>query len=156
GQFISSTWLRMMRDYRPELHSTMSKQDLLNLRRDPTLSREMVTKLAQENESFLRKRGHNITAGRLYLSHFLGPGGAHTVLSAANDDTIARLMGAGVVKANPFLRNYSVLDLKNWADRKMRGRGKGSSVAIAAPPKPVSPEVKVYKDLVDQVLKEVG
>lgn len=155
GQFISSTWLRMMKTYRPELVATMSRQDLLNLRRDPTLSREMVTKLAQENENYLRSRGHSISAGRLYLAHFLGPGGAHTVLSATNDDTIARLMGAGVVKANPFLTNYSVADLKNWADRKMRGKRRGGTVVVAAPA-PVPAEVKVYQQLVDALLKEVG
>lgn len=157
GQFIESTWLRMMRSYRPELVATMSRADLLNLRRDPTISRDMVTKLAQENEAFLRARGHQSTPGRLYLAHFLGPAGANTVLRANNERTILDVMGASVVKANPFLRNYTVADLKAWADRKMRRKG-GAAITVAAapPPAPMEPEVKLYKDIVDQILRETS
>lgn len=156
GQFIESTWLRMMRTYRPDLAATLSRGDLLALRFDPTLSREMVTRLAQENESYLRTRGHAITPGRLYLAHFLGPGGADKVLSAPTSQTIRDLMGNAVVRANPFLRNYDVADLRAWADRKMGRvrRGAGQSVARveATPPAPVDPAVQLFVDLVDQVV----
>ena len=37
----------------------------------------MVRNLAREGEAYLRARGHQITAGRLYLCHFLGMEGAH-------------------------------------------------------------------------------
>ena len=82
GQFIKSTWLRMMRTYRPELFKSMSEAEILELRYDPTISREMVANLARENEARLRAHGHSITAGRLYLAHFLGPEGAHQALAA--------------------------------------------------------------------------
>ncbi|MGL5012512.1 MAG: peptidoglycan DD-metalloendopeptidase family protein, partial [Paracoccaceae bacterium] len=152
GQFIESTWLRMMRDYRPDLAANMSRQELLDLRLDPTLSREMVMNLARENESFLRSRGHEITAGRLYLAHFLGPSGADQALSAQDGQTVLAVMGSGVVGANPFLTNYTIADLKAWADRKM-GTAPATSTAVAAAV-PLPPEVKVYMDVVDQILKE--
>ena len=38
GQFISSTWLRMMRTYRPDLARSLSAAEQLALRFDPTLS----------------------------------------------------------------------------------------------------------------------
>ncbi len=156
GQFIESTWLRMMRDYRPDLARTMSRAEQLALRTDPTLSREMVTNLARENERFLSSRGHSISPGRLYLAHFLGPGGANTVLSRNDGETILAVMGANVVNANPFLRNYTVADLKAWADRKMRGAGSAPAVAVA-PPRPVmTAEMQAYKTVVDQVLEEAG
>ncbi len=148
GQFIESTWLRMMRDYRPDLTRTMSRADLLDLRKDPTLSREMVQNLARENETFLRARGHRIDAGRLYLSHFLGPGGAHKVLSSRDDQTILEVMGAGVVRANPFLANYTVADLENWAQRKMRGVSGGPRR------QPVPPEVLAYITEIDALLAQ--
>lgn len=158
GQFIESTWLRMMRDYRPDLAGTMSRADQLALRTDPTLSREMVTNLARENERFLSGRGHQITPGRLYLAHFLGPGGANKVLSSNDGLTILSVMGTGVVNANPFLRNYTVADLKAWADRKMRGAGSGgSSSPVVTAPRPVmTAEMRAYKDVIDQVLEEAG
>ncbi len=153
GQFIESTWLRMMQDYRPDLTANMSRDEVLNLRNDPTLSREMVQNLARENESFLRSKGHAITAGRLYLAHFLGPGGASTVLSATDDQRIIDVMGQGVVSANPFLANYTVADLKNWAERKMSGHANaGSSAPVVAAPVPEA--VKVYMQIVDQMIAD--
>ena len=151
GQFIESTWLRMMRDYRPDLARTLARDKLLDLRRDPTLSREMVQNLARENETFLRARGHRIDAGRLYLAHFLGPAGAHTVLSSSDSQTVLAVMGAGVVNANPFLRNYTIADLKAWAQRKMRGAGGGSSVP---PPPPLTPEIRAYIAAIDTILED--
>jgi murein DD-endopeptidase MepM/ murein hydrolase activator NlpD len=151
GQFIESTWLRMMRDYRPDLAANMTRQELLDLRLDPTLSREMVQNLARENESFLRSKGHQITAGRLYLAHFLGPSGADQALAAQDGQMVLTVMGAGVVNANPFLTNYSIADLKAWADRKMGVTVTATTVA-AAPPVPE--EVKVYMDIVDQILAD--
>lgn len=152
GQFIESTWLRMMRTYRPDLAGSMSRADLLALRTDPTLSRNMVKRLAQENETYLRARGHKPTSGQLYLAHFLGSAGAAKVLGANNTTTILNLMGAGVVKANPFLRNYTVAKLKGWADRKMRSKGR----AITQPPPviPVSTEIKLFKAMVDKILRQ--
>lgn len=150
GQFIESTWLRMMRDYRPDLAGTMTRAQLLDLRFDPALSHEMVTNLARENESFLRARGHEITAGRLYLAHFLGPAGANTALAANPDATVLEVMGAAVVNANPFLRGQTVADLRDWADRKMMGRG--SAVASAPRRIVVPPEVAAYRETVDAIL----
>ena len=155
GQFIESTWLRMMSDYRPDLTTGRSRQEVLDLRLNPELSRELVRNLARENEAFLRARGHQITAGRLYLAHFLGPGGAHTALSAGPGQSVLEVMGSGVVGANPFLRGKTIADLWAWADRKMQGRG-GS----AAPPPPVAAvipaEVRAYMTLIDEVLEQAG
>lgn len=155
GQFIESTWLRMMRTYRPDLVASMSRQQLLNLRTDPALSREMVRNLARENESFLRARGHTITPGRLYLAHFLGPGGAHTSLSAPGNSTVLQVMGAAVVNANPFLRNKTNADMWAWSDRKMRGASSAPAVGVGTSvtrSRAIPPEIKEYRDLVDAML----
>lgn len=155
GQFIESTWLRMMRDYRPELVASMSRADLLALRTDPTLSREMVQNLARENENYLRARGHQITAGRLYLAHFLGPAGAHSALSANDAQSVLEVMGPAVVSANPFLRGYTIADLKAWADRKMEGTGRSAAPAAPTAP-PLSAEARALIELIDEILQETG
>lgn len=152
GQFIDSTWLRMMRDYRPDLARTMSRAEQLQLRFDPALSREMVRGLARENESYLRARGHQITAGRLYLAHFLGPAGANSALSASPQATVLEVMGAGVVNANPFLHGLTIFDLHAWADRKMHGVRGGAIVAAAPQRAAVPAEVTAYRKTVDDVL----
>ncbi|WP_312530842.1 peptidoglycan DD-metalloendopeptidase family protein [Paracoccus sp. (in: a-proteobacteria)] len=155
GQFIESTWMRMMRSYRPDLVATMGQQQLLDLRLEPDMSRQMVRHLAQENEAFLRARGHQITAGNLYLAHFLGPMGASQVLSADPALSVAQVMGQGVVSANPFLAGYSVADLRAWADRKMSARA--VSDATAMPQTMVmkaSPEVEKFVAQMNAILDD--
>lgn len=152
GQFIESTWIRMMKTYRPDLAQTLSRADLLALRYDPTISREMVRNLAREGEAYLRVRGHSITAGRLYLCHFLGMEGAHVILSASSGSLIADVMGQGVIKANPFLAGRTAGYVVGWAEAKMNGRAPRVVTADAPPPvaaarevKETSPEFEVFK-----------
>ena len=132
GQFIESTWLRMMRTYRPDLNETMSREELLALRTDPTISREMVENLAREGEAYLRARGHEITAGRLYLCHFLGAAAADIVLKAAQDAALLDVLGEAVIRANPFLTGKNVAYIQAWAEKKMSG-GRGATVVVAEP-----------------------
>jgi murein DD-endopeptidase MepM/ murein hydrolase activator NlpD len=153
GQFIQSTWLRMMRDYRPDLVRKMNRPQLLALRTDPALSREMVRNLARENEAFLRARGHQITAGRLYLAHFLGPAGAHRALRADAKASVLSVMGAQVVNANPFLRGKSIADLRAWSDRKMGRRG--PRMPTPEPVRRIPPEALAYRSAVDAMLTEL-
>lgn len=157
GQFISSTWIRMMRTYRPDLAATMSREELLNLRFDPTLSREMVTNLAREGEAYLRARGHAISAGRLYLAHFLGAEGAHVALSAPDQALVLDVMGAGVISANPFLKGRDIAWVKNWAERKMNRKGGALPITNAAPAVArIPPEVVAYKKTIKAVLEMAG
>ncbi|MEN3792678.1 M23 family metallopeptidase [Fulvimarina sp. MAC3] len=166
GQFIQSTWLRMMRTYRPDLARSLSRDDLLALRYDPTISREMVQNLALEGEAYLKARGHGITAGRLYLCHFLGMDGAHIVLSADSSRPLVDVLGYQVIAANPFLRGRSVGYVIDWAERKMHG-AKASQVAAAAPSgsEPVVAQKTVtrtdtdfedYKSAMQTIVKENG
>ncbi|AGT11476.1 M23 family metallopeptidase [Paracoccus aminophilus] len=151
GQFIEGTWLRMMSTYRPDLVQSMDRGQLLDLRLEPALSRQMVRALAQENEAFLRARGHQITPGNLYLAHFLGPLGASQVLSADPEARVGDVMGQGVVSANPFLSGYTIADLRNWAARKMSATGVSAAVPEAMPVK-ASPEVERFVALMDAIL----
>jgi murein DD-endopeptidase MepM/ murein hydrolase activator NlpD len=153
GQFIKSTWLRMIKTYRPDLAQSMSTEELLALRFDPTISREMVANLARENEARLRAYGHSITAGRLYLAHFLGVEGANTVLSAPGDSSIAVLMGASVIAANPFLTGKDASYVIAWAERKMSGRASVAPAPSVAAETIVrtSPEFVRYREAMQKV-----
>lgn len=147
GQFIESTWVRMMRTYRPDLFTTLPRAELLALRTDPAISRQMVTELAREGESYLRARGHEITAGRLYLAHFLGMEGAHLVLSTPPDAALVQVLGEGVIRANPFLTGHDVAYVIGWAEDKMRSRG-GRTTIIREPA-----GLAALRRIVDEVLR---
>lgn len=163
GQFITSTWIRMMNTYRPDLARSLSQSDLLALRFDPTISREMVRNLAREGEAYLKARGHQITAGRLYLCHFLGMEGAHQVLAASGSSMLVDLLGPGVIQANPFLTGKTASYVVDWAERKMNRKGYVPSSNSPSAPAPVvevretSPEFEKYKQaLASLVTSAVG
>jgi murein DD-endopeptidase MepM/ murein hydrolase activator NlpD len=158
GQFISSTWMRMIRSYRPDIANSMGYQDILNLRYDPTLAREMLYNLTAENEADLRRAGHAPTAGNLYLAHFLGSAGAVQVLNAPDETPIENAVGYGVVSANQFLYGHDVGWIINWAERKMSG----SSVATykAKEQLPVATRItnsrfRSYSSAIDQLLASI-
>ncbi len=146
GQFIEGTWLRMMQTYRPDLVASLGREELLALRTNPELSREMIANLARENEAYLRDRGIEATAGRLYLAHFLGSEGAAVALRADPTLPVLEVMGAGVVSANPFLTGKTMGDLVAWADAKMSGSRGATAVAV------LSEEDRAYMTLIDSML----
>ena len=129
GQFISSTWMDMVKRHRPDLLEGRSRQDVLALRKDPTISREMTRLYTEENAAKLRAAGIDATAGNIYLAHFLGPGGARKALSASDEATVAVVMGADVINANPFLKGWTIGRLKSWAAKKMGGPAPASTAS---------------------------
>jgi hypothetical protein len=129
GQFIDPTWLSVLRQHRPDLADGKSDADLLALKSDPTLSKQMVDAYATDNGAILAKNGLPVTPGSTYLAHFAGPQGAVSVLSADPQASAASILGPAVVKANPFLANMSAGDLRAWADRKMGGTAPVSRTA---------------------------
>jgi hypothetical protein len=131
GQFLDETWLDLIRAYRPDLITSHTTSETLDLRREPKLTREIMMRLVERNVALLRKRRLPVTAGTVYLAHFAGPAGVVAILSApdnldaalviANADSTGRTKRERLVKANPFLEHFTAADLKDWAERKMHG-----------------------------------
>lgn len=129
AQFLDDTWLEAVRRHRRDLIQRRSDKELLDLRRDAELAREIAARLVEEYAAMLNKRGLPVTPGSLYLAHFAGPAGAVALLSGAESADAASLMAAAdvtgrttrekLVNANPFLKVLTVGDIKRWADRKM-------------------------------------
>jgi hypothetical protein len=131
GQFLSSTWLDMLAKHRPDL--TGSPEELLGLRNDPSLSREMTAAYAADNSGILKQAGLPVTPGNQYLAHFAGPQGAIGLLNADPSAPAGAILGPGVVRANPFLAHMTAGDVAAWADRKMGGAGRSAPMSIAGP-----------------------
>lgn len=132
GQFVSGTWADMMARYRPDLTEGKTPDQILALRNDPALSREMTQNYATENQAKLTAAGHEATPGNSYLAHFAGPQGALSVLGADPSTPIDKVLTPAAIKANPFLAGMTAGDLKAWADRKMGG--------TAQPPTQLTPQ----------------
>lgn len=122
GQFTDSTWLSMIRKYRPDIQGTT--QDLLSLRRNNALSAEMTERYAQENNAIFGNAGIPQTETNTYLGHFLGPGGAVSLLKASDNTPVSQVLGADQINANKsILEGKTVGEVKAWAERKMGGSG---------------------------------
>lgn len=130
GQFVEGTWLDLVKRHRPDIAASLNEKQILELRKDPELSRFMTGRYVEQNTSILAKRGLPITPGSIYLSHFAGPGGAAAILAApenadaatviANVDNRSGVTREKIVSGNPFMKNLTAKDLRNWADLKMR------------------------------------
>ena len=117
GQFLDATWVSMLAKHRPDIQGT--PEQLLALKNDPALSREMTAAYAADNGKILTGAGYEASPGNTYLAHFAGPQGAVKVLSADPNAPVSSILGEAAVKANPFLQGMTAADLQAWAARKM-------------------------------------
>lgn len=116
-QFIERTWLAMVKEHGAKYGledeaaklnagkvDAKTRRDILNLRKDPTLSALMAAEYARGNKDSLEKSLGVGTVGdtELYLAHFLGAGGAKRFLSAMrrNPDQIAAQVVPDAAHAN--------------------------------------------------------
>lgn len=128
-QFIESTWLDLSKRHHPEWFSTLTKQQILDKRKDPQVSREMAEYFTNENAEYLSKRGVEVDDTNLYLAHFLGKEGAAKVLSESDNTEVDEILPWSTRAANPGVFGMmggllgggvqTVADLKRWADEKM-------------------------------------
>ena len=119
-QFIPSTWNRIVDKYSPELRQNKTSEEVLALRRNPELSREMAARLAEDNGRILESSQIDSTDANLYLAHFLGAGAAVNVLSASMSTPLDDVVGQAAIKANAsVMKNKTVGDLVKWSKIKM-------------------------------------
>ena len=114
AQFTTGTWRRMMENY-PELELTADG------RADPAQARRALKAFAQENAGSLQSAGIPINGGTLYAAHFLGAGGARSVLTQPDDAQLTDILPAEVIRANPFLQGMSVGRFREWSAEKGGG-----------------------------------
>jgi hypothetical protein len=133
GQFIDSTWVATMQSARPDLTAGKSPAEIIAMKSDPDLQRQMVDAYANQNAALLDKAGVPVTDGTKYLAHFAGPQGAIKILQADPTATAESVLGSAAVKANPFLAKMSAGDVAAWAAKKMGAQSPVTAAAGSAP-----------------------
>jgi hypothetical protein len=121
GQFLDSTWVQTIRQHRPDVAAGKSAAQIIAMKKDRALGKEMTRAYQQDNADYLANRGEATTPDNIYLAHFLGPGGAVNALKADPNTPIVNIVGQDVVNANPFLRGKTAGDTIAWAGKKMGG-----------------------------------
>lgn len=148
GQFINSTWLSTIKEARPDIAQGRTDEDLLLLRADPVLSRQMVGALMEKNAATLRDAGLADTPGNLYLAHFLGDKGAIKVLKAAPGTPVDELLSAKAVRDNAsILQGRTAGTVANWANARMGAGITGTPVDALTANERTTMYVKLQVDL---------
>lgn len=142
GQFLNATWLDTLSRERPDLVAGKSRDEILALRNDPELSRQMTEAYAAQNGKILSNAGFEANPGNTYLAHFAGPQGAVKVLGSDPSAPIESILGTQAVAANPFLKGMTAGDLQAWAARKM-GAAPQQQAQKAAPASTVAAPVSL-------------
>jgi hypothetical protein len=134
GQFIDSTWLSMIKKNRPDLAAGKTDAQVLALRSDPGLSRDMVNAYSRDNGAALSAAGLPVDPGTLYLAHGFGPEGAASILRADPNAPVAATIGQQAMAANPNLRGLTNGQVVQMYRNKMGG---GQPQAPQTPQRPV-------------------
>lgn len=134
AQFIDSTWLDTIKAARPELAKVMSDKQLLELRKDPAISREMAIEHAKDNANLLSEGGQPVNATTLALAHRFGPQGAMAVLNSAPNTPLTSVLSADAIKANPGLEKMTAGQYTQDLAKKIGMEGIGQKQAPAQPP----------------------
>lgn len=130
-QFINSTWLSTVAAHRPDLAKGKSEAEVLALRADPKLSREMAGYLLDDNAKTLRENGVVPAAANLYLAHFLGADTAAAVLKAPQGTPVADVVDGKSISANRSILAGKTTDtVIDWASQKMGGAARGTGSLV--------------------------
>jgi hypothetical protein len=124
-QFVDSTWLDMVHRFggkygvgdlaqqitqtsngKLTVANSSTRQKILDLRSDPTLSAELAAEYAKQNQAELQQSlGRPLSRGDVYMAHFLGAGGAAEFLKTLDrkGSTIAAKLLPDAAAANPSI-----------------------------------------------------
>ena len=131
GQFLRDTWADMIRKYGKKFGIPAGTSPL-----DPRANALMTAMYMKENASFLQKSlGRDISVVDSYFAHFLGPGGARSLLSA-NPNSIGRDVAPEAARSNPGIffaggRALTVAEIYENVKKKIEGKAKTFGVSDA-------------------------
>lgn len=169
-QFINATFLDLARRHFSAETASLTTPQILALRTDRAFARRAAAIYTAENARQLAAAGQPVTYPHLRLAFLVGPVGAVRVLQAPGETRVATLLGAPVIRANPFMSGLtaaglvarSARDLKLSPDAPAAAsqpfavpRAKLAALVVppadgqsqAAPKKPAAPKINVRCNL---------
>lgn len=128
-QFIKATFIEVARRHFAEL-AELGDEAVLGLRTDRGYARRAAAIYSMENLASLTGKGLNPSYGHLRLAFLVGPSAAARIMQAQPDTSVVDILGASVIKANPFMAAMSASELIARTARDV-GQHHGTVVAIA-------------------------
>jgi hypothetical protein len=119
-QFITATFLDVVRRHFADETAAMTPAALLALRTDRAFARRAAEAYTRDNALLLAAAGLSPTWPHLRLAFFAGGDGAVRVLKAEPDTPVASVLGRAAVAANPFMSAMSTRELIARAARDLQ------------------------------------
>jgi hypothetical protein len=141
GQFLAGTW-NQFAAANPDLFKGMTPEQIQAARANPQLANQAITWLAQKNAQTLQGQGVRPTGQSLGIAHYLGAGGAASVMGAPDSDPVSKYVSDAAVKANPELATMTVGQMKaRYANTPNPGflTAGGGGPPASGPGSPVGP-----------------
>lgn len=117
GQFTDGTWLATIKRNRPDLAEGKTDPQLLALKKDRVLGRQLLVYFTEANADLLRRAQIPVNDTSLALMHRFGESGGITVLNALRSDPttpISAVVTPGAMAANPDLAGQTVGGIYDW------------------------------------------
>ena len=118
-QFISSTFLRVVRRHFASETSSLSFAEILRLRTDRKFARRAAEAYTKDNAYHLASHGVPTSFPNLRLAYLVGPSGAVKLLQSKPEAKVATILSAAALRANPFMNRMTVSDLIAKAARDL-------------------------------------
>jgi hypothetical protein len=128
-QFIKATFIEVSRRHFAVEVATLADEQVLALRTDRGFARRAAAAYSRDNLAFLREQGLKPTFGHLRLAFLVGPTAAARLLQAEPQTPAVEILGAAVVRANPFMGRMSAADLVARATGDLSEHGARAAVA---------------------------
>ena len=118
-QFISSTFLRVVRRHFANETASLSIAEILRLRTDRDFARKAAEAYTKDNAYHLASHGLPTSFPNLRLAYLVGPSGAVKLLQAKPEAQVETILSAAALRANPFMNRMTVADLVAKAARDL-------------------------------------
>jgi len=135
-QFIKATFIEVARRHFAEV-AAFSDEEVLDLRTDRAYARRAAAIYSMENLAYLTGKGLNPSLGDLRLAYLVGPTAAARLMQAHPQRPAGDILGAQVVKANPFMAGMSASELIARSSRDVGEQHRASAAqSVATAPEP--------------------
>lgn len=131
-QFIKVTFIDVARRHFAEVAS-LSDEEVLALRTDRAYARRAAAIYSMENLAYLTGKGLTPALGDLRLAYLVGPTAAARLMQAHPQTPASDILGAPVVRANPFMAGMSASEL---IAKSARDVGERHRAGVAMGPEP--------------------
>lgn len=128
GQFTDTTWLSL---YKQKIGAGgKSDAQILALKTDGPLSRQMTGFLVEENKRVLAAKGLPQTDANVYALHFLGPTEGPQLIAAPAGQPVSEFLPQSFITANKtVLQGKTAGEVRDWAAKKMGGTAAPAATA---------------------------